>query len=90
VVNGPTAGWDDLLDDHVGTYSDRLQEISSTQELWSVVRAWDKYNKDRRRKKVWGGFVGARVGVWTVRVWPAVAGSNPLSLSHTHVYQRRS
>lgn len=46
------AAWDDLLDDRVSTYSDRLQEVGSDEELWKVVRAWDKFNKERRKRKV--------------------------------------
>ena len=46
------AAWDDLLDDAVSAYTDRLQEISSNDELWKCIRAWDKYNKERRRRKV--------------------------------------
>jgi hypothetical protein len=36
----------------VSMYSERLQEVHDTAELWAVIRAWDTYNKERRKKKV--------------------------------------
>lgn len=46
------AEWTDLLEERVSSYSDRLLEVQSDEELWKVLRAWDTYNKDRRTRKV--------------------------------------
>jgi hypothetical protein len=40
------------LEERVSSYSDRLLEVQSDEELWKVLRAWDTYNKDRRTRKV--------------------------------------